>query len=887
MKRFSLALAYFPLILCLVIFSRTSIADETPTLVPVSVQINWHHQFQFAGFYAAKAKGFYQEAGLDVTIKSWQPGINITNEVASGRATFGTAYSSALVDYIKGQPIQAVMTSFQYSPMVLLSKEPITELSQLSGKTVTHYNNLQVLALLTRAEKETAKSSTTLPPTGDLADFIEGRVDLYGAYETNEPYQLDELGEAYYLVKPSQFGINSMEDLVIVSRLFNAENPDLVDKFREATIAGWEYAIQHQEEIVDYIIKHYPLVKSRQALLYEARATTKYVRTGTTPIGAIEPARLIATAAEARDIGQLSQHEFSQFNPQSFVARSGSSLDLTREERVYLVNNPVIRIGNDIDWEPFEFIDKNGQFSGMAADYFALFEQRLGVKFEPVKDKIWSEVMAMARNKEVVLLSAAAATPERERFLRFTQPYMSFPMVLVGTGKTFFINDYSELTGKKVAVVKDYWSHEYIRDNYPGIDLYLVNSVSEGLEAVLQGDAYVYSGNLAVINFILQQRGMTGLRVVGQADQRFELAIGVQKDDPLLFSIMQKTLYSITQAEHDHIYGKWIRFEMVQRLDTKQLIQLVLIVSGLLLMMLAWGLSYRYQKKRLQRYVDQVHELTYASLIDAQSYKVVWASRRYCELTGYSLETLQQTNFMDLAGPDMSSNKLQAIAKQVLSGHAWSGEMEGRTKDGKVYWVELTLSPQKNYLGKVTEVWATRVNISDKKIIEELSIKDELTGIFNRRYLNQVFDAEIGRIRRKKGLLNLALFDLDYFKHVNDQYGHLVGDQVLKAVTECAARHFNRGEDYLFRMGGEEFLIMTNGLSNDEFKLHLDRFRQSVVDLNVENKGTELGVVSISIGALAWQAEKVKDFTLVYKHLDDALYLAKAAGRNRIEMGDN
>ncbi|WP_052501439.1 diguanylate cyclase [Thiomicrospira microaerophila] len=875
---------YLLAVVSLMLLIKPVLADKADPLTPITVQINWHHQYQFAGFYAAIAQGYYRNAGLDVTIKTWQPGMNIREEVVSGRATFGTAYSSVIADFIQGHPIKAVMTSFQYSPMVLLSKEPINELSQLSGKSVSHYNNLQILALLHRASPEITKPNRTFPPTGNLQDFIQGYVDLYGAYETNEPFQLNDLNESYYLVKPTDFGVNSLEDLVIVSREFAANHPNVVNRFREATIKGWQYAIQNQQEMVDYILANYRVIKSRQALMYEARATTKYVRVGDTPIGSLDPARLLATAAEIRDVGLINAADFARFNPADLISYLPDSRSLTQEERDYLTNNPVIKIGNDIEWPPFEFINQKGEYAGLAADYFKLFEQRLGVRFEYVTDQTWSNVVRKMQRKELDILSAATPTPDRLEYLNFTRPYLSFPMVLAGRQNTLFINDYHGLVGQRVAVVRDYWSHEYLRTHYPEIELYLVNNVSEGLEAVLKGHALVYSGNLAVINYTLRQRGITGLQIVGQSDQRFELAMGVHKDNPILLSILQKTLDNITPDEHDRIYRNWINLELVTRLDQRQLTQISLVVTVIVLMMLAWVLTYRMQKKHLQRYIHQVHELTYASAIDPKTYQTCWASRRYCELTGYSENELKEICFTDLAGPDMTVEKIQVVAKQVMSGQSWTGEVEGRTKGGQLYWVELTLTPQKNLWGEVDQVLATRVDISDKKRVEELSIKDELTRLYNRRYLTQMLPSEMGRLQRKHASVAFALFDLDHFKMINDNHGHEWGDQALRAVSDLVVEYFNRGDDFLFRLGGEEFLIMTNDVTPTQFENHLKRFCEGVVALQIENKGTPLGYLSVSIGAGVWPATQVHDFTDVYGPLDQALYRAKHQGRNQVVM---
>ncbi|AHF02061.1 diguanylate cyclase [Thiomicrospira aerophila AL3] len=863
-----------------------AIAEEQAPIKSVSVQVNWHHQYQFAGFYAALAQGYYRDEGLDVTIKDWRPGLDIVDEVVSGRATFGTAYSSAVVDFIHGAPIAAVMTSFQFSPMVLLSKEPITHLSQLSGKTVSHYNNLQILALLNRAEQDLTAPLITIPPSGDLNDFINKKIDLYGAYETNEPYQLKEHNLSYHLVKPADFGVNSMEDIVIVAQKFADRYPDVVERFRRATVAGWRYAIDNQPEVVAFIMQNYPVVKSEQALVYEAQATTKYVRVGRIPIGAIDASRVLATAAEARDIGLITDSLFNQFSPKAFIFNSTGLGSLTEEERAFLHQNPVIRIGNDINWAPFEFIDAKGQYAGMVADYFRLFEQRLGVRFEPQKNTTWSETLSKVQQGEIHLLSGATPTPERLEYLKFTQPYLTFPMVLAGNPDTFFINHYQELEGKTVAVVRDYWSHEYLQNNYPQVNLYLVDSVLEGLQAVMSGKAFVYSGNLAVINYIMRQQGITGMQIVGQSDQRFELAIGVPRDNPLLFSIMQKALDDITLDEHNAIYAKWVNLSLLTRLDNRQLFQLL--IYGLLIAfaLIAWIVVYRVQKQQLKVFLSQVNELSYASHIDPHTYKIVWASDSYTKLTGYSSSELAELSILDLMRVKMSEDELAMIVNQVMKGDSWTGEIEGQSKQGVSYWVEITLSPQRNLFGKVEKLLATRVNITDKKRLETQSIEDELTGLYNRRYLLQLFDKELGRLKRLNHTLCLAVFDLDYFKLINDTYGHEQGDQVLQQISMLSKVYFGRANDYVFRLGGEEFLIMTSNQSSTVFMEQLEKFRLAIITARIPNESTELGWLSLSLGAGVWASDSISAFKDVYRDLDNALYLAKNLGRNKLVMID-
>ncbi len=147
-----------------------------------------------------------------------------------------------------------------------------------------------------------------------------------------------------------------------------------------------------------------------------------------------------------------------------------------------------------------------------------------------------------------------------------------------------------------MAVVKGYWSHETLAKNYPQIKLLPVNSVKEGLEAVIDGRAMVYSGNLGAINYAINKYGLTGIHVIGQSEHRFELAIGVRKDKPALFSILQKGLASISDEERREIFNHWIQLEMVNRLDKRQLFEVALVILVVVLTMLFLVMFYRYQK---------------------------------------------------------------------------------------------------------------------------------------------------------------------------------------------------------------------------------------------------------------------------------------------------
>ncbi|MEA3405876.1 MAG: diguanylate cyclase [Pseudomonadota bacterium] len=855
-------------------------AKSSPT--PITVQLNWNHQFQFAGFYAAIKQGYYQQAGLDVTVKAWQPGVNVIDEVLSARADYAIGYSSIIADYAKGQPVSLVMASFQFSPMVLLSHEPIHGLDQFSGKSVMHYGNLQINGLIDKANALIDEKMIEIESSGDLNDFINKKVDFYASYKTNEPYRLREEGVLHYIVDPKSFGIQSYGDLIFSHQDKTRFSPGEVQAFREATIRGWQYAILNQVDVVDFILDHYPVKKERPALLAEAEDTTIYVRSGTNPIGHVEVGKLMATAVQAKESGLITAEQFERLDLERFLFDYETS-HFNQQELDYLKMHPVIKVGNDRNWAPFEFVSENGEWSGMAAEYFKLFEKQLGVRFEINQDKSWSEVLELAKKGDFDLFSCAAATEERQAYMNFTEPYLSFPMVLATKQEVRFIEDARQLEGRRIAAVEGYWSHENLQKDYAGLELLVVDSVKAGLEAVISGQAYAYSGNLASINYVIKQYGLTGLHIAGQLGERFELAIGVQKENPVLFGILNKALTSVTEEQHSAIYNHWIQLEMVKKTDRAVWVKTVVVGTLIFIALLLVVIVIHRQKRKQQAYIKQINELSLATYINAATRKMEWVSDSFTELSGYDKNELLNHSQDLLRHPSVSDAFYDSIWTEILQGKVWQGELKAKRKNGLEYWVQATVTPE-IVNGQVKGVWTTRVDISDKKHLEDLAIKDALTEVYNRHHFNEVFETELNRANRKHDCFAMAIFDIDFFKQINDCFGHQKGDEVLKQVVNAILEHTHRAGDLIFRVGGEEFVVLSDSRSEDAFFQYLELLRESVEDLAIPNPKAELKTLSISIGGVFCQRTDQTKTSYLYSVVDKALYEAKNQGRNQVVM---
>jgi diguanylate cyclase (GGDEF)-like protein len=172
------------------------------------------------------------------------------------------------------------------------------------------------------------------------------------------------------------------------------------------------------------------------------------------------------------------------------------------------------------------------------------------------------------------------------------------------------------------------------------------------------------------------------------------------------------------------------------------------------------------------------------------------------------------------------------------------------------------------------------VNHRLQRSLREQTIRDPLTGLFNRRYMEEALTLEIARASRSGVPLSLVMCDIDHFKRFNDEFGHDAGDAVLQAVSAEMRSRFRDG-DVVCRYGGEEFTIIAPGTSAEALMSRVETVRQAIGELNVQRNGTTLGSTSMSFGIATWTNDMARDGSTLMQAADSALYQAKRDGRNR------
>ena len=265
------------------------------------------------------------------------------------------------------------------------------------------------------------------------------------------------------------------------------------------------------------------------------------------------------------------------------------TLGLTPGERAWLAAHPVLRLGYAKDWPPVEYVDREGRFVGMTADFMETLGHIMGVTIKPIKQKDWRTTMEKMEDGSLDILGSVSCTPQREEALLFSKPYLRFPMVIVTAQAAPYVGDMKELAGKKIAVVNGYASHDILKIRHPELDLLLVDDVTSGLNAVIRRKAYGFVGSLAAISHVMGREGISGLKVSGETPYNYRLAVGVRKDEPILAGIIQKAVDTISEEARNAIFQRWISVTYERGFDYHLLWKVLFAATLILLAILYWN----------------------------------------------------------------------------------------------------------------------------------------------------------------------------------------------------------------------------------------------------------------------------------------------------------
>lgn len=326
----------------------------------------------------------------------------------------------------------------------------------------------------------------------------------------------------------------------------------------------------------------------------------------------------------------------------------------------------------------------------------------------------------------------------------------------------------------------------------------------------------------------------------------------------------------------------------LQQKYVKYIIAFAIILTIPLAVILS-SFPFKYTKRLIRHKEEQLRVIDSYVLTSTSDLKgnITDISTALLEVTGFRREELIGKNHNIFKHPDTSVELYKDMWSTILNGRTWIGELKDLKKDGTVFWVEVSISPIFDENKNIQGFTAVRHDITYRKVIEELSITDELTTLFNKRHFNTIFPNEIKRADRAGFPIIFAILDIDNFKQFNDTYGHQEGDKTLQQVGLVLHKNMKRANDFAFRLGGEEFGLLFS--EEDPKKVHqfLNKLRKEILALNIPHKTNVVDLVSVTIGYKFARPEEGLTQEQLYKLADNALYEGKRNGRNQVERSNN
>ncbi len=572
----------------------------------VSIQLNWKNQFEFAGYYMAKEKGFYKNAGLDVKIKEYKNGTNIVNDVLKGNSTFGIGYPTLILDRIRGKKIILLSAIFQSSPNVLLTlkSSSINSFKDFKGKKIMMSKNASESATLLAMFLEngiTLKDIHIVPESFDINDLITKKVDAISAFSSDEPYTLKEKGISYKIWDPKDYGFDFYDGILFTSAKELKNHPKIVENFTIATLEGWKYAFNHINETIKIILKKYNTQhKSKKALLFEANVLKKLAYENTKKLGNIDKDKLQRIYDIYRFIG-LAKHNI---NLNKFVYQPNNN-ELNTKELSYIRKKKVIKICANPNWAPIEFV-RNNKPEGISIDILKIILENTGLKYKYIKTSSWKQSQLYLKEKKCDILPSAVDTKNRESFANFTKPYMNFNLLIVTKKNKPLVQNIESIVNKTMSRKQGSALIEIFRKKYPGIHIIETKNNKEAFEAVENGKAYFTIATLPVLSYYKNMCRSNDLQIAGYLGKKYNLSIAVRKDEPILLSVMQKELNNIPKSVKHIIFQDWINKNFEKRVQYDKLWEFIVVVLILILILIARNIIAKRYNKKLEKSIKEI-----------------------------------------------------------------------------------------------------------------------------------------------------------------------------------------------------------------------------------------------------------------------------------------
>lgn len=911
----------------------TLLCSATYAADKVVLQLKWHHEFQFAGYYAALWQGYYDDLGLDVSIQPIVPEkgyyLDPPQEVGLGRAQFGVGALDILVANDKGYDLTILASIFQRSPTAIytLEENPIENLSQLA-----QLNPIAAAGTGTQAEiKALFKSRgfnlqkinfVDAPPT--IKSLVENKAEAILTYEASAEMQAIDLGVSLNKLRPANYGVNFYGDTLYTSSAFAKRNPELVRKFVEASLKGWQYALSHKKELAEKISSKYSEKVSYYQNFHEynlrfSEHIDGLVNSTKLSLGHINQQRWHSMNEKLRSLGIVNRSLSSDFfftakAPTPFISESSTILIIIMvivatvfyfwyQRNIIATLISIILLMGVVDYATELNLTKEQK----QIDRIRLLEKL---------NSITAKLEGNLQNNLSLLSGFAAyisASPELtyDEYKNYAREVFKKDPLLVNfaAAKDLVINYVYPVEGNEKAIGLDYRENEAQWD--------MVKQVTKTGQTLVVGPINLVQGGVAFIGRIPiytgddKNRKLWGIisspidaeRLYNSANietaaKEFNLAIksfdSLGIEGPTFFGLNE----TFVDPEAIHLTisvggGTW-HLAATPLKQGSLSSNIIVIRSGIgattvILCAFVWfRFRQETEKSRLQSAILSNQKLLekVGSVARIGGWKldfnfnfIQWSNQSSKIFS--SNEDFYPRNLKQLENAiehEYFEKLLHSVDLAFKDDRPIDMEVKLSTSEDNSRWIRIIANISESESRVITgTVQDVTEEVKARLLIEHQATYDQLTNLPNRVLFNDRLNQAIENANRHNEKVGVLFIDLDRFKPVNDNHGHQVGDNLLVQAANRILSNI-RDSDTLSRLSGDEFGVILNNIRkyDDALKVTENIIESMQAPFVVEELTLHC---SASIGVTFYPDDGVDAETL-FRKADQAMYEVKNSGRN-------
>jgi len=549
---------------------------------------------------------------------------------------------------------------------------------------------------------------------------------------------------------------------------------------------------------------------------------------------------------------------------------------LTQEEYSYLKEKKQIKMCVLPNWLPFEQIDKNGNHKGIAKDIIDLISKQINTPIILIHTKQWTQSLENIKNRKCDILPVAMNTKSRRNSMNFTNAYTSEPFVIATKLDQLFIKDSKAIGNRKIGIVKGYAFIEVLKNNNPKVQIVEVQNVEEGLQKVRKGELFGYIDIMAAIGYNMQKHRIVDLKIAGKLEFNVDLSIASRNDEPLLNTIMQKSLNQISEEQLNTIVNRWIEIKVDQGIDFARIAYALAFFIIVFMLILYKNRSIQIMNKKLiQANKDVINQQEmvnkYVLILTTDLNGIIThANEAYCKTLGFSESELIGKTHSIMKHSSTTSEYIAKMWEVISNDFMWEGQITNFSKDKKIKHFNIYIESL-FHNGKKIGYRSISEDITAKYLSEELNkYQKGLLSLFDKGDVvlfkwknNENKDVEYASesIYKLTGYKNSEFTsgEVDFTSLVNKKYLEEIRNKSQEALSN-KSKYFKR-EPYVIKTKDKrEKWILENvvTLNNSEGKItefiaYLTDITEHVIQQRMMFQQSRTAAVGEMIGNIAHQ----------------------------------